>query len=169
MHNNEIVKQTIFNFLNEIGILLEFATITEKTFLPGLQIKGNTIVIDTEKWLYMGDIIHEAGHIAVVPPADRATLEESTIGSRKDQAAEEMMAIAWSYAVCVHLQINPHIVFHENGYKGSGQNIVENFSTGNTFGVPMLHYTKMCIDSKNPTRKETDDCYPIMLQWMRPD
>jgi hypothetical protein len=168
MHD-PIIKNKILDFLNSIGIEIIFAPITEKTFLPGLQIKGTAIIIDEDKWLYLGDIVHEAGHIAVVPTADRVTLEEATIGIRKDQGAEEMMAIAWSYAVCVHLQIDPYIVFHEEGYKGGGQSIADNFKEGRTFGVPMLQYAKMCIDPNGIFKKEDQPCYPVMLKWLRED
>jgi antirestriction protein ArdC len=166
MHN-PIVETNIFSFLQRIGIVIHFESIHEKTFLPGLQIKNGTIIVDREKWLYLGDIVHEAGHIAVVPANERNDLHEENIGSRKDQAAEEMMAIAWSYAVCIFLQIDPHIVFHVEGYKSGGASIVENFNQGRTFGVPMLQFTHMCIDPASPLRQEGDKCYPEMLQWLR--
>ncbi len=52
-------------------------------------------------------------------------------------AAEEMMAIAWSYAAVMHLQIDPAIVFHSAGYRGGGQNLIDNFRQGRYIGVPM--------------------------------
>jgi hypothetical protein len=43
------------------------------------------------------------------------------------RAAEEMMANCWSYAACVHLKLNPYFVFHEEGYRGGGSYIANNF------------------------------------------
>jgi hypothetical protein len=167
MQDKENIKNKLVSFLEDIGIAIIFETIREPTFLPGLKIKGKSILIDTEKWLYPGDIVHEAGHIAVVPESERESLDENTIGERKDHAAEEMMAIAWSYAVCKHLEIDPAIVFHEDGYKGGGAYIITNFENGNTFGVPMLQYAQMCTDHLNPNRKQGEAVYPVMKKWLR--
>lgn len=77
----------------------------------------------------------------------------------------EMMAIAWSYAVCIHLNIDPHIVFHEHGYKGGGKNIVENFNAGRFFGTPLLQWCGMTIEPKKDI--DTDKVFPRMIKWMR--
>lgn len=75
--------------------------------------------------------------------------------------AEEMMAIAWSYAACVHLGIDAKFVFHDNGYKGGGSSIAENFKEGRYFGVPVLKWVGMC---NNP---EEENGYPKMIKWLR--
>jgi hypothetical protein len=69
------------------------------------------IVVDMEKLKYYGDILHEAGHIAVVPAKERSTLNEKDIAKREQRDAEEMMVIAWSYAACVHLELMPVLFF----------------------------------------------------------
>ncbi|HET7897102.1 MAG TPA: hypothetical protein VFL47_05520, partial [Flavisolibacter sp.] len=106
---------------------------------------------------------HEAGHLAVIPTSDRKTLDGPAIAKRKDAPAEEMMAIAWSYAACLHLRIDPAFVFHEAGYKGGGASIVENFREKRYFGVPLLVWLGMTSD------KETGDgiVYPAMRKWLR--
>jgi hypothetical protein len=106
------------SFIKGIGIETAFTSLTEEQcFLPGLFIKNGRILVDRSKLLFPGDILHEAAHIALVPLEERKTLDGETIGKRKDAAAEEMAAIAWTYAACLHLDINPHFVFHEKGYK----------------------------------------------------
>jgi hypothetical protein len=84
-------------FIQEIGIPVLFQSIESPSFLPGLRIQNGSIIIDKAQLKFPGDILHEAGHIAVVPAADRPTLSEAAIAERKDRAAEEMMAIAWSF------------------------------------------------------------------------
>ena len=40
------------------------------------------------------------------------------------------MAIAWSYAAGVHLGLSASLVFHEMGYRGGSQALIDNFSMG---------------------------------------
>ncbi|MBL0145740.1 MAG: hypothetical protein IPP48_08240 [Chitinophagaceae bacterium] len=110
--------------------------------------------------------MHEAGHIAVVPAADRAGLNEHSIALREQREAEEMMAIAWSYAVCMHLGIDASFVFHDEGYQKGGSNIAENFNQGRYFGVPMLQWTGMALERKNEQEPDKP-VYPAMLNWLR--
>ena len=156
----------VVEFLRIIGIPVHFRPVTTACFLPGISIVNGEIEVDMGQLKYPGDILHEAGHIAVVPAAERCNLNEHSIAGREQREAEEMMAIAWSYAVCVHLGIDAGFVFHDFGYKGGGGNIAENFKQGNYFGVPMLQWVGMTKEKKN----ETEPCnpvYPAMLQWLR--
>ncbi|MBS1664716.1 MAG: hypothetical protein JST68_26965 [Bacteroidetes bacterium] len=150
-------------FLNEIGIRTEFRNIDGRSFLPGLSIERGRLVIDLQGLAHVGDILHEAGHIAVVTGDERVGLDEDAITNSKNREAEEMMAIAWSYAACVHLGMDPLIVFHEAGYKGGGMAIVENFRAGRYLGLPMLQWCKM---AKEPGLG-VESAYPAMLRWVR--
>jgi hypothetical protein len=151
------------DFLKHIGIPVEFTSIQEPCFLPGFRLENGKVLIDKEKMLYPGDLLHEAAHLAVVPTTDRKTLLAESIMHRPQREAEEMMAIAWSYAACVHLDIDPYFVFHEDGYNGGGKEIADNFNEGRYFGVPMLQWTGMCA-AGNDTPS-----YPAMLHWLRDD
>ena len=144
-------------FLNGIGINTIYRQLEPESFPPGLSIENGCIIIDREALKYPGDILHEAGHIAVVPAADRATLDAASIKERPDREAEEMMAIAWSYAACIHLGLDVYFVFHDDGYKGGGRSIAENFLARHFFGTPMLQWCGM-IDEK---------IFPTMIKWMR--
>jgi hypothetical protein len=169
MDNYDLQKTTIIDkciaFLNSIGISVVFKKIESGSFLPGLCIENGAIIIDADALQHPGDILHEAGHIAVVDAASRATLNQQNITGSAMREAEEMMAIAWSYAACLHLQLDPTIVFHESGYQGGGQKIVDNFRAGRFFGTPMLQFYKMTIE---PAHAQPGDLvYPQMLQWLR--
>src|SRR5438270_13170766 len=118
-------------FLNDIGIETTFRKIGNKSFLPGLLINKGMIIIDTDSLEHPGDILHEAGHIAVVPATDRSSLSERSIPGRKNRESEEIMAIAWSYAACIHLSIDPFFVFHEQGYRGGRDYITDSCSNKN--------------------------------------
>ncbi|AFD07701.1 hypothetical protein [Solitalea canadensis] len=158
---------TLFvDFLKEIGIGVSFKSITEPTIVPGVTIQKGSVVIDQEQLLYPGDILHEAGHIAVMPPEIRPTLD-GTLNDCDLHRGGELMAIAWSYAACIHLKIDPHIVFHEFGYKDSGANLVDNFQKKQFVGVSTLQWCGMTND---PTSNKdlSLPMFPIMKSWLRP-
>lgn len=162
MNSDHFFQQSIA-FLHSIGIETEFQTLPDEAcFLPGLLIRDGRIFIDPEKLLFAGDVLHEAGHLAVVPAAERATLDGPAIGKRKDAPAEEMMAIAWSYAACIHLDIAPSFVFHGHGYQGGGEHILQNFNEGRYFGVPMLQWLGMTTATPG-----AGAVYPAMQKWLR--
>jgi hypothetical protein len=152
-------------FLNSIGISTVYRQTSQPTLLPGLLIDKGVIYINLGTLQFPGDLLHEAGHIAVVPFDERHTLDEHSIGQRKDHQAEEMMAIAWSYAACVHLGLDPGFVFHDEGYKGGGRYIADNFKNGNYFGLPMLQWKGMALDEKNASAMNVLP-YPHMQKWV---
>lgn len=153
------------SFLNEIGIETKFEKLDEPCFLPGLSIRNGSIIIDKEALSYPGDILHEAGHIAVVPVAERPALTASAIEKREMRGAEEMMAIAWSYAACIYVGLDPYVVFHDDGYKGGGSYIADNFANKNYFGLPMLQWKGMTLDEANATKQNLPP-YPYMMKWV---
>ncbi len=153
-------------FIRSIGIPVHFRNLDSPDFLPGICIVAGEITVDIEKLKYPGDILHEAGHIAVVPAAERNLLDAGAISARPMREAEELMVIAWTYAACVYLQIDAGFVFHNDGYQKGGSNIVENFRNGHYFGVPMLQWTGMALEKQNPNEPETP-VYPAMLKWLR--
>ena len=153
-------------FLNDIGIQTIFSTIEYDSFLPGLSIERGMIIIDTDLLKHPGDILHEAGHIAVVPAADRSRLTEEAIIKRKYREEEEVMAIAWSYAVCIHLDIDLNFVFHEEGYRDGSTYIIDSCNDRTYFGLPMLQGIGMTADEKHAQQLHIP-AYPHMIRWLR--
>ncbi|MDO3642263.1 hypothetical protein [Mucilaginibacter sp. L3T2-6] len=158
------VVDLMLGFLREIGISYSFEKIDENTFLPGLKLRDGTLVIDIRRLRYPGDILHEAGHLACMPEEMRRTMNDNLDSSQVHQGGE-MMAIAWSYAVCIHLDIDPKIVFHEHGYKGSGESILANFSQGQYFGVPLLEWCGMSYGQVT-AKKLNKQPFPAMISWV---
>lgn len=155
------------NFIRSIGIEVTYASVNQRTFLPGLLIHNGIITVDRDQLQYPGDILHEAGHLAVVPEAERSEMTDGMIEQREHRAAEEMMAIAWSFAACVHLGIHPYFVFHDGGYQNGGKNIADNFLQERYFGVPALQWVGMTYDP-NHKGNENKPTYPNMIRWLRP-
>ena len=151
----------ITEFLEGIGLRCRSGAISHDTFMPGITIDNGGLLYDLEKLKHPGDLLHEAGHLAVMPP-QRRLKAHITAGKF---AAEEMMAIAWSYAACVHLRLDPAIVFHADGYRGGSASIIDNFTQGRYFGVPTLQWLGMTADDKN-AREMGIAPYPAMIRWL---
>ena len=156
------VTATIIQFLQDIGLTVQIGQIDEETFVPGIEIDHGTLLVDEAKLTYPGDLLHEAGHLAVKSRDER---QQVHLDAGND-AAEEMSAIAWSYAALVHLHLPPEVVFHSDGYRGGSQSLIENFTQGHTFGVPMLQLFGMTADRRQAAELGIEP-YPHMLQWLR--
>ncbi len=153
----------IAEFLTQVGLAVRPGAVAEGAVLPGIDVEKGALVVDEARLLYPGDILHEAGHLAVARPDRRGALDHN-VG---DDAAEEMMAIAWSYAAALAAGIDPALVFHEHGYKGGGPHILEHFQEGRFFGVPMLEWVGMTHDRKQAARLGRP-VFPAMERWIRP-
>jgi hypothetical protein len=147
------------DFVRGIGIDVRAATLADDTFLPGLEIRNGALLIDESRLTYPGDILHEAGHIAVADPEQRSAPTLSPDGG------DELTTIAWSYAAARHLGIDPAIVFHK-AFKGGGPSICENFNAGRYFGVPLLQLYGMSCEPPLAAKKDVAP-FPTMLRWMR--
>ena len=83
----------------------------KKAFCRALLSTAACCISTDQKLLYPGDVLHEAGHIAVVPSAERHLLNAETISLREAKEAEEMSAISWSYAAGIALKYQSYICF----------------------------------------------------------
>ncbi len=152
----------IVAFLRDIGLEIESGVIDGTAVLPGITVDRGVLIFDPAKLQCPGDLLHEAGHLAVKAPAERRQAS-SDVGA---DPAEEMMAIAWSYAAAVHLRLRPELMFHPGGYGGGSQSLIENFAAGRYLAVPMLQWLGMACDEKRA--KETGVApYPKMISWLR--
>jgi len=145
-----------------VGLQIRTGAVDRGTFVPGITVERGAIVFDPTTMTYPGDLLHEAGHLAVKPPAQRA---EATVDMGSDPA-EEMMAIAWSYAAALGIGIPPEVVFHPAGYRGGSQSLIENFAEGRFLAVPMLEWVGMTYGEKR-ARELGVSPYPRMTRWLR--
>lgn len=152
---------TITAFLDRIGIPVIVEPVAPGSLLPGVTVRRGALVFDPETIPYPGDLLHEAGHIAVTDPAIRTTLDDIP-----SNPAEEMSAIAWSYAAALEIGIDPAVVFHADGYRGGGAYLIPALQGGNGPGVPLLAWFGMTAE---PLRAEERGIapFPAMTRWLR--
>lgn len=154
------LTRMILQFIGEIGLPVREGPVSATPVLPGMEIRGGVLIYDPQSDFAPGDLLHEAGHLAVCDPLTRDNeLFESTPG-------DEMTAIAWSFAACRHLGLPSRVVFHADGYRGGGDSLADNFDDGLYMGHPLLHTYGMAIDPRWAT-PEGPPPYPHMLRWIR--
>jgi hypothetical protein len=149
----------IVGFVRSLGFTVEARTLEGETFLPGVAVVEGGLVIDPRRLAWPGDLLHEAGHLAV---GDPARVGEGV----SDEPGEEMAAIAWSYAAARVLDVDLEVLFHDGGYRGGGGALRDAFRQGGYVGVPLLAWWGMSIE---PHRASPDGPppYPHMLAWRR--
>ncbi len=164
--NQNDITTTIVDFLNSIGVPVVFRTLEGETVLPGITIENEGLAVDKEKLLYPGDLLHEAGHVAVAPPSYRKTLNGHIDPEEDLKYAGELMAMPWSYAAAVHLGIDPAIVFHPQGYHGGSVQLIQNFTGGHNIGVPGLQWAEMTATGALAQELGVPP-FPHMIRWVR--
>lgn len=157
------IVQRISDFLNGIGVPVLRKSLPDDTFLPGIRIEYGSLAIDPSKLKYPGDMLHEAGHIAVMPPSVRAT----AFSDAGDNLGEEIAAQAWSYAAALACNVPADVVFHPDGYKGSAARLKDYYESEERFaGLPLL----ACygLTAMPGDKAGDDDCrFPQMKAWVR--
>lgn len=156
--------QTILTFLDSIGIKYAFAVMEEEGFLPGLELRQGVLIIDMERLKYVGDILHEAGHLACMPPEVRADMT-GVLPNTDIMQGGEMMAMAWSFAACKYLKLDTSVVFHEYGYKGGAAALIMSYEAGNGPGIPLLQWLGLCYDERTAAQNGAKP-FPHMNQWL---
>lgn len=155
---DEKMLSKITGFINDIGITCEEGIVDQSTFLPGVDIVEGDIIYDSLMLDSYGDLLHEAGHIAVLKNEHRAVVNSPDVWGDLGEEQAEVAAIAWSWAAAQHLDIPPEVVFHAEGYRGGSELIIDKFNRQNYVGVDMLERIGMT----------TEPAFPNMDNWLRP-
>lgn len=156
----------ILSFLNDIGIAVVEKELTDQTFLPGLSLGPNCIYVDYSRLLYPGDLLHEAGHLAVTTDEQRNNIGNIEADSLWPTDGEELGAILWSYAALKYIGLPETIVFHENGYKNDSQWLIDNFNNEIYIGLPFLEWTGIALGGER-AKNEDKPAFPLVLKWIR--
>ena len=156
----------IAEFLIGIGIPVEPGPVPEDSFLPGIALVRGGLVVDEARLEHPGDLLHEAGHIAVAPASARPSMTGGAEIPELDMQELEFAAIPWSYAAALAIGIDPAEVFHSGGYRGLSEGLLRNFAGGVPLGVNHLQDAGMTVNSSRAAALGVAP-YPHMLRWLR--
>ena len=173
-------------FLNRIGLPVTRTTLSDDSFLPGVAVRMGQLVIDPERLGSPGDILHEAGHLAVAPARLRGRLDgnidacaaaliadpdlDVTEAEAARIARTEPQAIAWSFAAALAAGVSPDCVFWAQGYGGqhggAPQLVMMQVAQGFFPGVQGLVLTGLC-SAPPPFGDPADPVpFPQMKAWL---
>lgn len=161
---DEEMLNLIIGFLNETGIEVSEAELNNDCFLPGLFPKGCGMLLDRKKLKYPGDLLHEAGHIAVTEAHLRPLIGTPEMPEQWPRTGDELGAILWSYAAVCKLKIPAEVVFHPDGYKGDSEWLIKQFEDGNYIGLPLLIWMGFCFAEEGCSNSTA---FPTMQKWLR--
>ncbi len=107
-----------------------------------------------------GDLLHEAGHVAVGDPLSPDAAGRPTIPARRWRPSPGPAPRRWNWAS------RRTSSFHAGGYRGGAKALIENFAEGGYVGVPMLAMWGLTCE---PHRAKAmgEPGYPHMLAWRR--
>ena len=166
MHASDMHLQKALAFIEQIGISVIERRLDHATFLPGLDLGPACIYVDYARLKYPGDILHEAGHLAVTPSAQRALIGSDQQDKDWPPQGEEIAAILWSYAAAIELGLPLSFIFHGDGYKDDANWLIESFEAGNFIGLPFLEWAGLSLGPQRAV-SEAKPAFPAMLRWLR--
>lgn len=158
--------QKIICFLEDIKLKTIEKELSNDTFLPGLELGPDCLFIDYSKLQYPGDILHEAGHLAVTQACERKHIGTESMDKNWPSQGDEIGAMLWSYAAANYLELPLEVVFHPNGYKGNSEWLIENYTQRNFIGLPLLEWAGLALSDER-AEKENLQAFPVMQKWLR--
>jgi hypothetical protein len=141
--------------------------VPDEAFLPGIRVDRGALLVDESQLSYPGDLLHEAGHIAMTPPELRPSLSGAIDVPGLDMAELEVAAVAWSYAAALALGIDPAEVFHAAGYRGRSAGLLATFRAGVYPGAHLLEAAGLTATGPQAQARGVPP-YPHMLRLLRP-
>jgi hypothetical protein len=157
----------IVAFLHSVGLDVRQTDLApDECFLPGIRLDRGTVLYDEQALTWPGDLLHEAGHVAVAPPEVRPLLSGAADVPGVDMGRLEHAAVAWSYAAALAVGIDPALVFHEGGYRGRSPGILSTFAFGVYPGANLLEEAGMTATGPRAEALGVEP-YPHMIEWLR--
>ncbi len=155
----------IVDFLRAIGLVVEEAEVSE-SFLPGIGVERGRLLVDPARLTWPGDLLHEAGHLAVAPAAARPLMGGDVAVPGLDLTTLETAVFPWSYAAALAIGLDPAVVFHSGGYHGHSEGLLRTYALGGHIGAHLLEEAGMTATGPRAEALGVPP-YPHMLRWLR--
>lgn len=162
---NKTIEKVI-NFLSEIGIEVELTEEQFSSFLPGVRIETGRLIVNNCELLCVGDVLHDAGHLACLPPSLKHKANDNIAESLGEQHSYEMAVILWTYAAAKFLNIPLKQIFLSDGYKSNSEWIIEQLENQEFMGLPLLQWLGLAA-SNDEIAKGAAEPFPAMHKWVR--
>lgn len=159
------LTDTIIGFLSSIGIVPRLTTLPSSTLLPGVTIASGSLLVDPDRLIWPGDLLHEAGHLAVAPAELRSSMN-GELPELEALHAGEVEATAWAFAATVAIGLDPSVLFHEGGYGGKSSGLAFTYSIGGYPGAGGLREAGMTLSTADAAGTGISP-YPHMIRWLR--
>jgi hypothetical protein len=178
----------IAGFLNDIGIPCAEGYVPDESFLPGVAVAGGTLVYDAAALGSPGDLLHEAGHIALVPARFRGLVDDdvdavitglidgtatlpagaapATDGEIALLRQSEPVAGAWSYAAAMAIGAPAACVFWGETYRGKAEALIGQLEQGFHIGIQWLARFGYCTAPPPFGDPMEPAPFPHMRRWL---
>lgn len=176
--------ERVLGFLERIGIEVQRVDTLQGGFVPGIKIVAGCL--QASPVATVSDLLHEAGHIAIVPAAYRSMIEadaDESTGRIVDKAQLSTLdlqdpllirllqigdaeATAWAWAAGKYLDIPETLIIRDSDYDGGGAVQRQMLSMGRHFGVHGLQAAGFCLVRANPYRSAAT-VYPQLKYWLQ--
>ncbi|MBO3462856.1 hypothetical protein G7B40_031505 [Aetokthonos hydrillicola Thurmond2011] len=176
------LKQNVYDFLISIGIEIEIQEST-KGFFDHIHIEDGRLIVD--KNASINDILHEAGHLAVLPGRFRKYASGNISGAIKRMLEEidfsnpdapearaaiqcgDVEATAWAWAAGMHLELPPEIVIEDADYDHEGEEMRLTLNSNSFFGINGLAAAGFCVTNKAFSALTGKPVYPNLAMWLQ--
>lgn len=171
--------KNVIDFLNKIGIKCHIVDSVDGGFLKTILIKNGELYL-TRK-CKISDILHEAGHLAVLPPKYRMQASGNIIDvlkkmysevdtllpeNEKYMYCEDCEATAWAFACGVYLKIPYNKIIEKRQYQNDGANILFGLKHNSYFGINKLARAGWC-SARKMNETENRPLYPKLNKWLQ--
>jgi hypothetical protein len=174
---------------NVVGLRVDEVSVPADTVLPHVRIHEGGLLVDVAR-CYPGDVLHEAGHIAIMPGAFRplangdlkavgkamrkhledhpeglATHPEDPVCRALIQVSDPEVT-AWQYAAAVAVGLPMQWLFPPGTYGDEGPDILRSLQHSAYVGINGLQAAHWTVIRANPHRKLP--VYPQLAHWLSP-
>lgn len=178
----------VIEFVRDIGLEVE-ACPQASGFLPHVRIvRGGLHVVPAQ--VFPGDILHEAGHLAVIPSRFRPLAQDDLEGvfeamgrhlqdnpdglgcwpedtlCRAILQSGEAEATAWQYAAARHIGLPDALLFPPGSFDGGAEDVLGALTQGRHLGINGLraaHWTRTSLRAPGAL-----PVYPELAFWLHP-
>lgn len=170
-------------FLTALGLVVRHDEAADG-FLEGVEIVDGELRVERFDDEFAGELLHDAGHLAVLPGRFReqgngdlrdvskimsdwvdrhgALLDPDDPTVRAILQAGECEAVAWSYAAALAIDIDTRIPFFR-GFEGEGLALHDQVATGYYFGV----HGRAAAGMTDLPRSRGTSRFPAMKRWLQ--